>query len=321
MIVEVKQTRDLDFTWEVKPKAKKLIDSEDIINPLGQYLQEIHQKPRLTKEEEITLSQAILQAQFLKNSLDDRPLTEGERQIMERGNAARCKLIEGNLRLVIYWAKKYQGRGLPLPDLIAEGNFGLMTAVEKFDYRKGFKFATYGSWWIKQTIHRAIADQSRLIRLPVNKHDQLNRLYNVERRLTVELGRSPNIEELAQTLNKTPENIIYLRKISQQPLSLEYTGDEGDEFPLATSLADQNQAIAEEGLRKVSKEEMKEILEATLPKREREVINLRFGLLDDKCRTLEEIGQKFGVTKERVRQLEAKALRKLRRPEIAEQLI
>ncbi len=263
-----------------------------INDPVRMYLKEIGQIKLLTNEEESELADRII---------------AGDEE-------AKARLAEANLRLVVSIAKRYVGRGMLFLDLIQEGNIGLMKAVEKFDVDKGFKFSTYATWWIRQAITRAIADQARTIRVPVHMVETINKLARIERQLTLELNREPSEEELAKKMGTTVEKIRDVYKISQEPVSLETPiGEEedshlGDFIPDETNMSPEDYAINE-----LLKDEISEIL-LTLTEREEKVIRLRFGLEDGRPRTLEEVGQLFGVTRERIRQIEAKALRKLRHP-------
>jgi RNA polymerase primary sigma factor len=277
--------------------AKKL-DTEvltknlTINDPVRMYLKEIGQIKLLTIEEESELADRII---------------EGDEQ-------AKATLAEANLRLVVSIAKRYVGRGMLFLDLIQEGNIGLMKAVEKFDVEKGFKFSTYATWWIRQAITRAIADQARTIRVPVHMVETINKLARIERQLTLELNREPTEEELSKKMGTSVEKIRDIYKISQEPVSLETPiGEEedshlGDFIPDETNMSPEDFAVNE-----LLKDEISEVL-LTLTEREEKVIRLRFGLEDGRSRTLEEVGQLFGVTRERIRQIEAKALRKLRHP-------
>jgi RNA polymerase primary sigma factor len=261
-------------------------------DPVRMYLKEIGTVPLLTHEEEITLAKEI-----------------------ENGdNQARKKLAESNLRLVVSIAKHYTGRGMQLLDLIQEGNLGLIKAVEKFDYKKGYKFSTYATWWIRQSITRAIADQARTIRIPVHMVETLNRLIRTSRQMVQELGREPKADELAKRVGMSPERVNEIMRLALEPVSLESPVGEEEESHLADFIQDRNVEVPiEAATYTLLRKQLLEVLD-TLTPREQEVICLRFGLYDGKARTLEEVGRDFNVTRERIRQIEAKALRKLRHP-------
>lgn len=269
-----------------------------IDDPVRMYLKEIGRVPLLTAEEEIELAKR-----------------------MEQGDEeAKRLLAEANLRLVVSIAKRYVGRGMLFLDLIQEGNLGLIKAVEKFDYRKGFKFSTYATWWIRQAITRAIADQARTIRIPVHMVETINKLIRVQRQLLQELGREPLPEEIAQQMDISVERVREIMKIAQEPVSLETPIGEEEDSHLGDFIEDEDAlAPAEAASYMLLKEQLEEVLE-TLTPREEKVLRLRFGLDDGRSRTLEEVGQEFGVTRERIRQIEAKALRKLRHPSRSKKL-
>ena len=263
-----------------------------INDPVRMYLKEIGQIKLLTMEEELALADRI---------------TAGDAE-------AKTILAEANLRLVVSIAKRYVGRGMLFLDLIQEGNIGLMKSVEKFDVTKGYKFSTYATWWIRQAITRAIADQARTIRVPVHMVETINKLARVQRQMTLELNREPSEEELAKKMGTSVEKIREIYKISQEPVSLETPIGEEDDSHLGDFIKDERNLSPEEyATNEMLKDEISEVL-LTLTEREEKVIRLRFGLEDGKSRTLEEVGQMFGVTRERIRQIEAKALRKLRHP-------
>ncbi len=263
-----------------------------IEDPVRMYLKEIGKVPLLSAEEEIELAKK-----------------------MEDGDeAAKKKLAEANLRLVVSIAKRYVGRGMLFLDLIQEGNLGLIKAVEKFDYRKGYKFSTYATWWIRQAITRAIADQARTIRIPVHMVETINKLIRVSRQLLQELGREPQPEEIAEVMDIPVERVREILKISQEPVSLETPIGEEEDSHLGDFIQDDNVPVpADAAAFTLLKEQLVEVLD-TLTEREKKVLTLRFGLEDGRARTLEEVGKEFNVTRERIRQIEAKALRKLRHP-------
>ena len=263
-----------------------------IEDPVRMYLKEIGKVPLLTAEEEISLAKR-----------------------MENGDeSAKKRLAEANLRLVVSIAKRYVGRGMLFLDLIQEGNLGLIKAVEKFDYRKGYKFSTYATWWIRQAITRAIADQARTIRIPVHMVETINKLIRVSRQLLQELGREPQPEEIAEEMNMSVDRVREILKISQEPVSLETPIGEEEDNHLGDFIQDDNVPVpADAAAFTLLKEQLVEVL-GTLTEREQKVLRLRFGLDDGRARTLEEVGKEFNVTRERIRQIEAKALRKLRHP-------
>ncbi len=300
-LTELTGEEELDLLPEVEiePESdESLLDGVGIEDPVRMYLKEIGKVPLLTIEEEVELSVR-----------------------MEQGDeAAKKRLAEANLRLVVSIAKRYMGRGMHFLDLIQEGNLGLIKAVEKFDYKKGYKFSTYATWWIRQAITRAIADQARTIRIPVHMVETINRLIRVQRQLLQELGREPNTEEIAKKMKLPVERVLEIQKISQEPVSLETPIGEEEDSHLGDFLPDENMALpADAAANSLLREHIFEVLD-TLSERERKVLCLRFGLEDGNPRTLEEVGQEFNVTRERIRQIEAKALRKLRHPKRSREL-
>ncbi|HET6276652.1 MAG TPA: RNA polymerase sigma factor RpoD [Candidatus Cybelea sp.] len=299
-----------------KPEAERGEEVEETIpdglsldDPVRMYLKEIGRVPLLSMEQEKSLAMRIEAGE-----LEGRRDGSADTRLIDDGEEAKRQLTEANLRLVVSIAKKYVGRGMLFLDLIQEGNLGLIRAVEKFDYRKGYKFSTYATWWIRQAITRALADQARTIRIPVHMVETINRLIKVSRQLLQELGREPSVEEIAEAMALTPEKVREVMKISQEPISLETPIGEEEDSHLGDFIEDQEAvAPAEAASVMLLKEKMQDVLQ-NLTERERKVLVLRFGLEDGHQRTLEEVGQEFGVTRERIRQIEAKALRKLRHP-------
>ncbi len=278
-------------------------------DPVRMYLREIGRVPLLSAEKEVGLAKSMERGKA--GIASSHRLTI---RIVEAGEEAQRRLTEANLRLVVSVAKKYIGRGMSLLDLIQEGNIGLIRAVEKFDYTKGFKFSTYATWWIRQAITRAIADQARTIRIPVHMVETINRLIRVSRRLLQELGREPTSEEIAAQMEITAEKVREIIKVSQEPVSLETPIGEEEDSHLGDFIEDHTAlAPAEAASHQLLKEQVEDVLDS-LTDRERKVLQLRFGLDDGRSRTLEEVGKEFHVTRERIRQIEAKALRKLRHP-------
>ena len=279
-------------------------------DPVRMYLREIGRVPLLSAEQEVTLAKRMERGKEERQ----KPRAQQSLRILFDAEEAQRKLTEANLRLVVSVAKKYIGRGMNLLDLIQEGNIGLIRAVEKFDYTKGYKFSTYATWWIRQAITRAIADQARTIRIPVHMVETINRLIRTSRRLLQELGREPAAEEIAAAMEITPDRVREIIKVSQEPVSLETPIGEEDDSHLGDFLEDHAAlAPAEAANHQMLREQMKDAL-GSLTQREQEVIRLRYGLDDGRSRTLEEVGREFNVTRERIRQIEAKALRKLRHP-------
>ena len=305
-------------------------DGISIEDPVRMYLKEIGKVPLLSAEDEIDFAQkmeagavaqekiAILEKRI--GNVDEVEEAEIKEEIerlkedLEAGDEAKKRLAEANLRLVVSIAKRYVGRGMLFLDLIQEGNLGLIKAVEKFDYRKGYKFSTYATWWIRQAITRAIADQARTIRIPVHMVETINKLIRVSRQLLQELGREPTPEEIAEEMKLPVERVREILKISQEPVSLETPIGEEEDSHLGDFIQDDNVPVpADAAAFTLLKEQLVEVL-STLTEREQKVLRLRFGLDDGRARTLEEVGKEFNVTRERIRQIEAKALRKLRHP-------
>ena len=315
---------------EVEKIDLSVPDGVSIEDPVRMYLKEIGKVPLLSAEEEIELAKnmeagavakekiAILKSREEKATEEE--LAEIKEEIknlqkdLDAGDEAKKRLAEANLRLVVSIAKRYVGRGMLFLDLIQEGNLGLIKAVEKFDYRKGYKFSTYATWWIRQAITRAIADQARTIRIPVHMVETINKLIRVSRQLLQELGREPSPEEIAAEMNMPVERVREILKISQEPVSLETPIGEEEDSHLGDFIQDDNVPVpADAAAFTLLKEQLEEVL-GTLTEREQKVLTLRFGLEDGRARTLEEVGKEFNVTRERIRQIEAKALRKLRHP-------
>ncbi|MFV1970841.1 MAG: RNA polymerase sigma factor RpoD [Acidimicrobiia bacterium] len=296
-----------------------------VSDPVRMYLQEIGRFPLLTAQQEVELSMQVEAGVKAEERLDSTATyTAAERIILERqarlADRARKRLVESNLRLVVSIAKKYVGRGMGLLDLIQEGNLGLIRAVEKFDYRKGFKFSTYATWWIRQAVTRALADQARTIRVPVHMVETINKLAMVQRLLHQDLGREPSIEEIAAELDMESGKVSELRRIALDPLSLETPIGDQDDATIGDVVPDLGADVpVEEAAFRLLQEYLSLALEA-LGDRERDVLIMRFGLDDGRVRTLEEVGNYFEVTRERIRQIENKALAKLRQPARAKQL-
>jgi RNA polymerase primary sigma factor len=289
-------------------------------DPVRMYLKEIGKVSLLTAEQEVYLAKRIEAGEFARQQLDDPDAElsdearKGVAELVVDGHVAKKSLIEANLRLVVSIAKRYVGRGMLFLDLIQEGNLGLIRAVEKFDYTKGFKFSTYATWWIRQAITRAIADQARTIRIPVHMVETINKVMRVQRQMVQDLGRDPTVEELADKVEMTPARVREIMRISQEPVSLETPVGEEDDSHLGDFIEDQEAiAPADAAARALLHEAVSEALDE-LTERERRVVCLRFGLEDGQARTLEEVGREFGVTRERIRQIESKTLAKLRHP-------
>lgn len=315
---------------EVEKIDLSVPEGVSVEDPVRMYLKEIGKVPLLSADEEIELAQnmedgavATEKINVLKGRIDgasEEEKAEIKEEIktlqrdVDKGADAKKRLAEANLRLVVSIAKRYVGRGMLFLDLIQEGNLGLIKAVEKFDYKKGYKFSTYATWWIRQAITRAIADQARTIRIPVHMVETINKLIRVSRQLLQELGREPSPEEIAKEMNMPVERVREILKISQEPVSLQTPIGEEEDSHLGDFIKDDNVPVpADAAAFTLLKEQLEEVL-GTLTEREQKVLTLRFGLEDGRARTLEEVGKEFNVTRERIRQIEAKALRKLRHP-------
>ena len=294
-------------------------------DPVRMYLKEIGRVALLTAQEEVDLAKRIEQGELATARIDKGETTDEDdlfkaKFIVRDGGHAKRHLVEANLRLVVSIAKRYVGRGMTFLDLIQEGNLGLIRAVEKFDYRKGFKFSTYATWWIRQAITRAIADQARTIRIPVHMVETINKLVRIQRQLLQDLGREPTADEIGKEMELTPEKVREIQKISQEPVSLETPIGEEEDSSLGDFIEDSDAVVPlERASFKLLQEQLESVL-TTLSEREKEVIRLRFGLVDGQPRTLEEVGKKFGVTRERIRQIESKTLSKLRHPSRSQKL-
>jgi RNA polymerase primary sigma factor len=293
-------------------------------DPVRLYLKEIGKVPLLTAELEVELAKAVEAGLFAAEKLLEAGLSQAERRDLElvrlQGVLAKRHLVEANLRLVVSIAKRYVGRGMLFLDLIQEGNLGLIRAVEKFDYTKGFKFSTYATWWIRQAITRAIADQARTIRIPVHMVETINKVVRLQRQLLQDTGREPTPEELAEQLDLSPVKVRDILKLAQEPVSLDTPIGETDDSHLGDFIEDSDAVVPGEAATFLMlKEQLASVLHE-LADREKKVIELRYGLTDGRARTLEEVGQEFGVTRERIRQIESKTLLKLRHPSRAAKL-
>jgi RNA polymerase primary sigma factor len=292
-------------------------------DPVRMYLKEIGKVPLLTAEQEVILAQCVeaglraterIVAGEDDDSIERDAVVARDKRLVAEGLAAKQVLVEANLRLVVSIAKRYRNRGMAFLDLIQEGNLGLMRAVDKFDYTKGFKFSTYATWWIRQAITRAIADQARTIRIPVHMVETINKVIRVQRQLLQDLGREPTVDELGEKTEMTPTRVREILRVSQETVSLEQPMGDGEDFSLSDLIEDEAAiAPSEAAARALLNEAVKEAL-SELTEREQKVVRLRFGLDDGQMRTLEEVGKEFGVTRERIRQIESKTLAKLRHP-------
>lgn len=313
-----------------KEMDNKIVDADTISavdagDTVGVYFSQVGGVPLLTREEEAELAKRIERGKEARDELAQGSVSPARRaeleHLIEDGMAARTHLILANSRLVISVAKKHVGRGVPLLDLIQEGHIGLMRAVKKFDYRRGHKFSTYATWWIRQAITRAVADNGRTIRVPVHMGDQINKMLRARHQLTQELGRDPNIEELAKVLDVSPSKVESMIKVARRPISLEKPIDEDEDAIIEDFIEDEETPAPEEmTIQYLMEDNVQKILE-TLPPREARVLRLRYGLPDKPVHTLKEVGEKMGITRERVRQIEAQALRRLRHPSLRRHLV
>jgi RNA polymerase primary sigma factor len=312
-----------DYDLEGEEREGWQIDELSSSDTVGLYLKEMARVPLLSNEEETNIAQRIETGEAAAKKLRDNPkharAVEWEALIQD-GISAREHLIKANTRLVVSIAKKYMARGVHFLDLIQEGNLGLMKAVEKFDYRRGFRFSTYATWWIRQTITRAIADQGRTIRVPVHMSDRIRRLYRVVRDLEQEYGRKPTLDEIAKEMECDPRKVQWMLKVSWQPLSLEHPVGEDEDSELGNFIEnDSTPTPAQSAYDRLLQEKIEKLL-STLTPREARILRLRFGLHNGHSYTLEEVGKKFGLTRERIRQIEGRALRRLRHPSRSRQL-
>jgi RNA polymerase primary sigma factor len=319
----VEEDQDDDESLEIDQNENYLsnIDTDDTI---GLYLKEVGRVPLLTAQEEVDLAQRIEQGRLAREELARGNVSQHRRKDLQYfvrdGWDAREHLITANSRLVISVAKKYMGRGVPFLDLIQEGNIGLIRAAKKFDYRRGHKFSTYATWWIRQAVTRAIADQGRTIRVPVHMGDQINKLLRTQHQLTQSLGRDPIVEELAEALDVTPQKVENMIQVSRRPLSLETPTDDEEDSVLGDFIQDDEIPGPDDtATYNLLREHLLGVLDG-LPPREVRILQLRYGLLDGQAYTLEEVGRKMGVTRERVRQIEAQALSRLRHPAVRRKL-
>ncbi|MBN1231251.1 MAG: sigma-70 family RNA polymerase sigma factor [Anaerolineales bacterium] len=328
--LEIEESAALLETPQERKKIRRIINEEESylgkVDAVGLYLKEMSLVPLLSMEQEITLAKQIEAGNKAKKRLTklNSSATSEEfnefSQLIDKGDLAREHLIKANTRLVVSIAKRYIGRGVPFLDLIQEGNLGLMKAVSKYDYQRGFRFSTYATWWIRQTITRAIADQGRTIRVPVHMIDRIRNLYKVARRMEQDLGRPPQVEELAEALDIEQRKVEWMLKVSWLPLSLESPVGDDEESELGMFVEDiSTPSPSQSTYEKLLCDKIQEIL-ATLPPREARILRLRFGLENGQTYTLEEVGEKFGLTRERIRQIEGNALKRLRHPLRARQL-
>ncbi len=328
-VEEEKEPEAVPDADEDRVRARREVDmalKAPTNDPVRMYLKEIGRVALLTAQEEVDLAKRIESGVFATDKLEAEPDKLTDKALTELkwaqrdGAMAKRHLVEANLRLVVSIAKRYVGRGMAFLDLIQEGNLGLIRAVEKFDYTKGYKFSTYATWWIRQAITRAIADQARTIRIPVHMVETINKLARIQRQLLQDLGREPTADEIGLQMELTPERVREIQKISQEPVSLETPIGEEEDSHLGDFIPDDEAVVPlERASFKLLQEQLESVLH-TLTQREREVIEMRFGLRDGQPRTLEEVGKRFGVTRERIRQIESKTLSKLRHPSRSQKL-
>jgi RNA polymerase primary sigma factor len=323
---EIDEDEAEDLRSRRKQEEEELALKTPTSDPVRMYLKEIGKVPLLTAEEEVDLAKRIEAGLFASEKIatTTKKVPEKLRKELEAierdGQIAKRKLVEANLRLVVSIAKRYVGRGMLFLDLIQEGNLGLIRAVEKFDYTKGYKFSTYATWWIRQAITRAIADQARTIRIPVHMVETINKLIRIQRQLLQDLGREPTPEEIAHEMDLTPDKVREILKVSQEPVSLETPIGEEEDSHLGDFIEDSDAVVPIDAASFILLQEQLDSVLHTLSEREKKVIQLRFGLTDGHPRTLEEVGREFGVTRERIRQIESKTLSKLRHPSRSQKL-
>jgi RNA polymerase primary sigma factor len=324
--IAIVDNTDEDLDEELAARADdEAARSAATSDPVRMYLKEIGRVPLLSAAEEVDLAKRVEAGLFASEKLTaqrDLPIDfERELEVIERqGQLAKKRLIEANLRLVVSIAKRYVGRGMLFLDLIQEGNLGLIRAVEKFDYTKGYKFSTYATWWIRQAITRAIADQARTIRIPVHMVETINKLIRIQRQLLQDLGREPTPEEIGAEMELPPERVREIQKLAQEPVSLETPIGEEEDSNLGDFIEDSDAIVPIDAASFILLQEQLDAILHTLSEREKKVIQLRFGLSDGHPRTLEEVGKEFGVTRERIRQIESKTLSKLRHPSRSQKL-
>lgn len=324
----IEEDKELDLEpLEPEPELDKRFDLSEIASDdtISLYLKEMARVPLLTAEQEVTLARQFEEGQLAKKEyVSNKRLTEDDKDklslVIERGEASRTHLIKANTRLVVSIAKRYLGQGVPFLDLIQEGNLGLIKAVEKFDYQRGHRFSTYATWWIRQAITRALADQGRVIRLPVHLSDRIRKVYQVAQQLEQDWGRQPTPEEIADQLSLPPQKVQWMLKVSQRPLSLEKPVGEEEDSELGSFIPDDEAPTPSDSTYQHMLQQKLEDILTTLTPREARILRLRFGLHDGRSYTLEEVGRKFGLTRERIRQIEHEALDRLRHPSRSRQL-